>query len=216
MSLDSTRKENPMNTRTSMLAAVLLVLTFGSTPARAQNAKPDDEGFIRDWLVLGPFALGEENAGAQHIDKTQLENEGLIKPKPGDKQKVGDVERAWKAITAKDYYFDLNELLGERHENVLGYLVTYVVADKDMPDVVLQMGSNDQGKIFLNGKEVVKFTETRAIDKDQDKADKVQLNKGLNVIVFKLINEVNDWQGCVRFTDKDGKPVKDLVVKTTP
>jgi hypothetical protein len=85
-----------------------------------------------------------------------------------------------------------------------------------MPDLVLLMSSNDQGKLFVNGKEVVKFTETRAIDKDQDKVEGVKLNKGTNVIVFKLINEVNDWQGAVRFTDKDGKPVKNLVVKTAP
>jgi hypothetical protein len=204
-----------MNRRlTSILALSLLVLS--TVPTHAQTAKPDDEGFIRDWLFLGPFPLGDENAGADHIDKTQISNEGSIKPKAGDKQKIGDAENTWKPIKAKDYYFDLNQILGDQQQNVLGYLVTYVVADKDMPDLTLYMGSNDQGKIYVNGKEVVKFTETRAIDKDLDKADKVSLKKGTNVIVFKLINEVNDWQGCLRFKDKDDKPVKDVVIKTAP
>jgi hypothetical protein len=196
---------------------VVLPLLAFAVVVNGQDAKPDDEGFIRDWLFLGPIALGEENAGADHIDKKQIEDEGAIKPKAGDKQRVADADNTWKAIKAKDYYFDLNQLLGgDPQQNVLGYLVTYVVADKEMPDLVLLMSSNDQGKIFVNGKEVVKFTETRAIDKDQDKVEGVKLNKGTNVIVFKLINEVNDWQGAVRFTDKDGKPVKNLVVKTTP
>ena len=196
---------------------VILLVLLSLTAIRAADAKPDDEGFIKDWLFLGPIPLGEENAGADHIEKKQIDDEGAIKPKAGDKQKVGDTEATWKAIQAKDYYFDLNQILGgDPQQNVLGYLVTYVVADKEMPDLVMLMSSNDQGKIFVNGKEVVKFTETRAIDKDQDKAEGVKLNKGTNVIVFKLINEVNDWQGAVRFTDKDGKPVKNLVVKTTP
>src|SRR5687768_5362016 len=174
---------------TSTFALSLLVLV--TLPTQAQTAKPDDEGFIRDWLFLGPFPLGDENAGADHIDKTQISNEGSIKPKAGDKQKIGDADNTWKAIQAKDYFFDLNQILGDQHQNVLGYLVTYIVADKDMPDLTLYMGSNDQGKIYVNGKEVVKFTETRAIDKDLDKAEKVSLKKGTNVIVFKLINEVN-------------------------
>jgi hypothetical protein len=199
---------------TSLFALSLLIFCTLST--HAQNAKPDDEGFIRDWLFLGPFPLGDENAGADHIDKTQISNEGAIKPKAGDRQKIGDAEIAWKAIKAKDYYFDLNQILGDQHQNVLGYLVTYVVADKDMSGLTLLMGSNDQGKIYVNGKEVVKFTETRAIDKDLDKAENVTLKKGTNVIVFKLINEVNDWQGCLRFKDKDDKPVKDLTIKTSP
>ena len=206
-----------MSKRVLVPFGVILLVLLSLTAIRAADAKPDDEGFIRDWLFLGPIPLGEENAGADHIEKKQIEDEGAIKPKAGDKQKVGDTEATWKAIQAKDYYFDLNQILGgDPQQNVLGYLVTYVVADKDMADLSLLMSSNDQGKIFVNGKEVVKFTETRAIDKDQDKVEGVKLNKGTNVIVFKLINEVNDWQGAVRFTDKDGKPVKNLVVKTAP
>jgi hypothetical protein len=46
--------------------------------------------------------------------------------------------------------------------------------------------------------------------------EKLTLNKGVNTIVFKVINEVNNWQGCLRFTDKGGKPVTDFVVKLSP
>jgi hypothetical protein len=210
-----------MNHRLCSIPTVLAILCLllasaARAAAAADDAKPDDEGFIRDWLLLAPFPLGEENAGADHIDKTQITNEASLKPKPGDKQKIGDAENAWRPIKAKDYYFDLNEILTAQHENVLAYLVTYVVADKDMPDLTLLIGSNDQAKIYVNGKEVLKFTETRTVEKDSDKAEKVALKKGTNVIVFKLINETNNWQGCLRFKDKDDKPVKDLTIKTTP
>src|SRR5688500_7833744 len=132
-----------MSKRVFVPSGVILLVLLSLTAIRAADAKPDDEGFIRDWLFLGPIPLGEENAGADHIEKKQIEDEGAIKPKAGDKQKVGDTEATWKAIQAKDYYFDLNQILGgDPQQNVLGYLVTYVVADNELPDLVLLMSSN--------------------------------------------------------------------------
>jgi hypothetical protein len=197
------------------LSCVLLVSFFATLAARAADAKPDDEGFIRDWLMLAPASI-PESGGAEEIDKKQIADEGALKPKEGEKQKIGDKELTWKAVRAKDYYLDLNETLGGANENVVGYLVAYVVCDREMPDLTLLMGSNDQGKVYLNGKEVVKNDQGRTIDKDSDKAEKITLNKGVNVIVFKVINELNNWQACLRFADKAGKPVTNYVVKMTP
>jgi hypothetical protein len=191
--------------------ALLVVL---AAPAFAQDGKPDAEGFIRDWLFLGPFPITE--GGATDIEKSQIKDEGALKPSAGDKQKVDDKELAWKAIKATDYFFDLNKILDSANSDVLGYLVTYVVADADMAGLKLGIGSNDQARIYVNGKEVFKFTETRTVDKDSDKVDKIDLKKGVNVIVFKLINEQNDWQGALRFLDKDDKPVTTLKVQTKP
>ena len=36
--------------------------------------------------------------------------------------------------------------------------------------------------------------------------ENVALVKGVNVVVFKIVNEKEDWSGCLRLTDKDGKP----------
>jgi hypothetical protein len=44
----------------------------------------------------------------------------------------------------------------------------------------------------------------------------VTLNKGVNVLVFKVINQENDWQACARFKDKADKPVTAFTVKTAP
>lgn len=193
-----------------------LLLALSAFPARAQDAnKPDAEGFIRDWLMLAPFSI-PESSGADEIDKKQVENESALKPKAGDKQKIAGREEAWKAIKAKEYNVDLNATIGTPNEDVVGYLVTYVVADKDMPDLTLLIGSNDEAKVYLNGKEVIKFDQTRTVEKDSDKAEKVTLNKGVNTIVFKIINEKNDWGGCLRFKDKDGKPVTDVKVQLMP
>jgi hypothetical protein len=207
-------KENKMTHRIATLTCVCLIAFFPLV-TRAQDAKPDDEGFIRDWLMLAPFSIGD-SAAPDELDKKQIPDEGAIKPKAGDKQKIEGKEQTWKAVKAKDYYLDLNQTLGGGNENVLAYLVAYVVCDKEMADLTLWIGSNDEAKVYLNGKEVVKFTETRVIEKDGDKADHVTLNKGVNVIVFKVINEMNDWAACARFKDKDGKAVTAFTVKTSP
>ena len=198
-----------------LISTCALALALSAVPARAQAAKPDAEGFIRDWLMLAPFPIAE-SSGADEIDKKQIENEAALKPKAGDKQKVAGREETWKPIKSKESTIDLNATIGTPNEDVVGYLVTYVVADKEMPDVTLLIGSNDEAKVYLNGKEVIKFDQTRTVEKDSDKAEKLTLNKGVNTIVFKIINEKNDWGGCLRFKDKDGKPVTDLKVQLTP
>jgi hypothetical protein len=203
-----------MTHRTTSLACICLIALFPLV-TRAADAKPDDEGFIRDWLMLAPFSIAE-GAAQDELEKKQIPDEGSIKPKEGEKQKIEGKEQAWKAVKAKDYYLDLNQTLAGGNEDVLGYLVAYVVCDKEMSDLTLWIGSNDQAKVYLNGKEVVKFVDTRVIEKDSDKAEKVTLNKGVNVIVFKVINEKNDWAACARFKDKDGKPVTAFTVKTVP
>jgi hypothetical protein len=78
------------------------------------------------------------------------------------------------------------------------------------------MGSNDQGKVWLNGKEAVKAANGRALAKDASKAEGLTLTKGTNVIVFKVLNESNNWQGCIRVVDKDNKRVGGLKIKTAP
>jgi hypothetical protein len=200
------------------VCALVFCLSAAAAAARAQapqDTKPDAEGFIRDWLMLAPFPIAE-NSGADEIDKKQVENEAALKPKAGDKQKVGDKDGTWKAVRAKDFSLDLNETVGTSNEDVVGYLVTYVVADKEMPDLTIFIGSNDEAKVYLNGKEVIKFDQTRVVEKDSDKSDKVTLNKGVNTIVFKVINEKNDWGACLRLKDKEGKPVTNVAVRLTP
>ena len=80
--------------------------------------------------------------------------------------------------------------------------------------VTLALSTNDQGKAWLNGKEVFKFADTRTLDKDTDKVN-VTLAKGQNVLVMKVINEVNNWQACARFL-KNGAPVTNIKVAQAP
>jgi hypothetical protein len=193
----------------SVLGAMLAALVFQGP----QTFSPDSEGFIRNWLVLAPIAV-QEDSGATEIEKDFLGGEATVKPKPGDKVNVEGKILTWTPHQASDYFIDFLKAFGsERGEDVAGYAVAYISADADM-NVRLSIGSNDQCKVWLNGAQVIKFTETRTLDKDTDRAD-VTLHKGQNVLVFKVINEKNNWQGAARFF-QNAAPVTSLKVSSSP
>jgi hypothetical protein len=174
---------------------------------------PDAEGFIRNWLVLAPIAIEEGNADTE-LDKDFVKGEAAMKPKAGDKVKIDGKELAWTAHKTADFFIDFRESFGkERGEDAAAYAVAYVWAEEDLK-VKLSVGSNDECKAYVNGKQVIKFTETRTLEKDSDTAE-TALHQGQNVLVFKVINEKNNWQGCARFM-KDGSPVKNIKISLTP
>jgi hypothetical protein len=176
----------------------------------------DAKGFIRNWLVLAPIACESEDSGGTEIDKEQVPGEGKIKPKAGDTVKAGGKEIAWKAHKTAEAFIDFRESFGiERGEDAIGYAVAYLLADAPVEGAKLLVGSNDQCKVYLNGKQIHKFDSTRVLAEDEDAVDNVTLQKGQNVLVFKVINEKNNWQGCIRFT-KGGQPVRNIKVSLVP
>jgi hypothetical protein len=196
-----------------MKAAVIATFVAAAAALPAQTLSPDADGFIRNWLVLAPIAV-QEDSGATEIDRDLLGGEATIKPKPGDKVNVDGKILSWTPHQTSDYYIDFRQSFGaERGEDAAGYAVAYVVADDEMK-VKLSIGSNDQCKVWLNGKQVIKFADTRTLDKDTDSAD-VTLVKGQNVLVFKVINEKNNWQAAARFL-QGTTPVKNVRISTTP
>jgi len=203
--------------KTKLILSLTLLLMIAAAVRAQETASVDGEGFIRNWLVLAPIPAESEDSGATEIGKQQIKDEAMIKPKAGDKVMIGGKEMVWKSHQTTDYFVDFGQFVaGGQTEDVVGYAVAYLNADAEMKGLKLQMGSNDQAKVYLNGKEVLKFDDTRTLEKDQNAADNVTLNKGLNVIVFKVANQKNNWQGALRFTDKGGAAVKNLKVMATP
>jgi hypothetical protein len=193
-----------------MVAAIFALLAVQDTYA------PDAEGFIRNWLILAPIPLESENNGATEINAQQVKDEAKLAPKAGDKATANKKDLAWTAHKTAAYFIDFRDAFGkDLNENVAGYAVAYVQADAELDGLKLQVGSNDQCKAYLNGTQVLVFEETRTLEKDQNAAN-VTLKKGRNTVILKVVNEGNNWQGCLRFTGKDGAPVKNLKVTLSP
>lgn len=196
----------------SIALAALLWLSHAQA---AESLRPDAQGYIRDWVMLAPIPLPAGQSGVELIVEDQLKNEGKLQPKPGDVVKIKGKELTWQPITAPTNYFDFNALLKSTHDHVAGYMVTYLECDRALPGVTMAVGSNDEGRIYLNGEDIYAYQEARPLQLDSEQG-KVDLKKGINVIVFKIINEQNSWQGAMRFLDNAGKPITDFKIKRAP
>ena len=178
----------------------------------ADVLQPDSDGYIRHWLVLAPIALREGETGSEAIFKEQIKDEATLRPKAGDKLKIGGKELSWKNITAATNYFDFAASVNTLGEKEAGYAVTYIESEAEKPDVIMAVASNDQGRIYFNGVDIYIWSEPRGLVLDSEKG-RVTLKKGINVIVFKVINEQGNWQGAMRFLDKSGAPLRDLKIR---
>jgi hypothetical protein len=194
--------------------AALVALVMSKANA-AEALRPDADGYIRHWVMLAPIAIPERESCADALLEEQIKGEATLRPKAGEKIRVGGKELTWRNITASTNYFDFNAVLNSADDHVAGFIVTYIECDQAMTNVTMALGSNDQGRLYLNGTDIYAFTEARTLELDADKG-RVTLNKGVNVVVFKIINEQGNWQGAMRFLDKTGAPLKDLKIKLSP
>jgi hypothetical protein len=213
--------------RNLAVVAFTAALAFAGAGAKSQDKtfKPDGEGYLKNWLLLEPIALGD--AAAEHteesqkafFDKDHFENQKKATPKEGDKVKVGGAEMKWHSYAASETIVDFEAFCGgisKDKDKALFLGVVYVVCEAEMADVVLSIGSDDSSLWRLNGKEIIRVYAGRGVEADQDRSGKVTLNKGVNVLSMAVINGEGPTGACARFFDKDNKPVKNVTLTLTP
>ena len=207
-------KDQRHSPRARILGALLLA-ALASPLAAAESLSPDAEGYIRHWVMLAPIAFRPGDSGAEAILKEQVPGEARLTPKAGDKVSVGGKELTWSNVTAGTNYFDFNATLKTLNDQAAGYMATYVECDEEIPNVIMAVSSNDQGRIYFNGVDIYAFTEARTLMLDSDKG-RVTLRKGINTILFKVTNEQNSWQGALRLLDNSGAPLKGIRIRQSP
>lgn len=205
-------------------------LKVASTPdGKGTLTAPDAEGFVREWLVLGPIAYKPRPYALGQLAKKQLPSEEKLAPHAGERAWVNTGDLPWTPYKAPGFAVDFNEYAKtmrkytpparvEANETlfmVLGYAVSYVTAAQDMKDLTVKIGANDHAKLYVNGQVVATKETPGKLEKDAA-SGKVSLKKGVNTLVLKVVNAGDAWEGCVRFVDKSGKPVTDLEVRTSP
>ena len=103
--------------RSIALAAFGLVIA-GAAVVNAEDAKTyktDDEGFVRNWLVLDPIPVDEavnnhnEESCKAVIDKEYFPGEKDVTPKDGEKVTADGKELAWHAEQSEDYSLEVSK-----------------------------------------------------------------------------------------------------------
>jgi len=157
-------------------------------------------GFVTHWWVTGPFKSPDKKL----FDTTLPPKE---KVDLAAKVKVGKDQYGWKKIHVGDPsgVMDFRNLVaGADHVAVCCYAE---VTSDEAQDVLFKIGSDDDVVCCLNGKKIHANKVDRPLGVDSDVV-KTRLEKGVNRIVLKVLNSSGPWQGCLRITNRQNKPLK--------
>lgn len=191
---------------------------------KSSQKRPDKQGFIRNWLVMGPFPNpGSRITGIYQGFKTDylkpLGGELNIKPQIGQKFSFynkslqnNDLAEGqiltWKKLNTSGSQINFLNFFGG------SFNVAYATCYINMPQtrkVKISIGSDDGCKVYLNHKLVINEPKHRNAKPDQNQAD-VVLKKGLNLLLVKIDNSVNGWKFYLRLLDSTGKPVTNYTI----
>jgi hypothetical protein len=176
---------------------------------------PQAQGFLQTWLMLLPFPLVSGESGTEGLERQQLRGESQLRPRRGERVTVGGRELVWQEHQSPDAVVSFNAVLGRVTEQSVAYAACYLESDRPRNDLWLQVGSDDQAKVYVNGREIYHYRWTRTLD-GVDTVGPVVLKQGTNVLLFKVVNEYGDWEGCVRLVDAAGRPAQGVRCKLTP
>ena len=189
-----------------------LTLNLALAEYYLENGKPEaakvsiqKTGFIAEnaWLTLGPF----DNTAGIGYDTTYIP-EDTTEIDTSAKYNGINGQISWQK--SEDGTLDGYISFGED----VDWGVAYAFATVTSPDerkVQFRFDSDDQGKIWLNGKEVFTHKRTRSAEIDRDIIP-VTLKPGKNSILVKVCEEEVTWGFYLRITDTDGKPFDDLIM----
>ena len=214
-----------MKKRIGLIAVLGLAMVAFAADQAGKTYKTDDEGFIRNWVVLDPIALGdtaathEEDTQKPMFNKQYFDGQKDGMPQDGDKVKVEGKDVTWHAHAAGDYAIDFEKIAADASKeptNAMYFGVAYIMSPEQKDGVKLAIGSDDSSVWWLNGSEVIRVYSGRGVDKDQDQAENLTLKKGLNVLRFAVINGDGPAGACARFLDKGGSPLKEITILGAP
>ena len=188
--------------RKLLLLSIIILSWFGTTNiCNAQTSvslitNDTEPVAIKKWLVAGTFQ--SENiavrSGKDPFRKgystdflKSIGGESNAKIKSGSVIKTKDGEKVeFKSFQWKDDYLDLDEVYGAQ-SNVSAYLYTELESEVAQT-VVLDLGTNDAGKLWVNGKLVSYFSGNRAAYPSQN-TSKISLEPGKRVSILIKIDQ---------------------------
>jgi HEAT repeat protein len=190
---------------TAALKKVIANTTDAATRQAAEAALKQIHArteFITTWQVAGPYREAGKNYAALF--------DIAFAPEPGFAGKES-ADVSWRSLPAgadpaRPGVMDLLKALGG--EQCVAYARTRIHSDQKQP-ALLEMGSDDGLRVWLNGKQVHAHNIARPLQPGSDRAI-VNLNPGWNDLVLKVTQNNLGWEFCVRVLKPDGSHVDDL------
>ena len=146
----------------------------------------------------------------------QIRDEGQLRPRAGDATSIGGRELRWKEADANDNVLDFDATLGQVTIGSVAYAACYIQSEAEQHGLQMLVGSQDEAKVYLNGKEVYKAALPHGTVAVQETVQGITLSAGLNVLVFKVVNETQFWKGSIEFKDAQGNQINGIKVTLDP
>lgn len=196
-------------------SAIALVVSGSASSQEVPVYTSEPSGdYLKDWLICGPFPAGGQSPTAgEVVHLTEFETDFLAEhggeaaaaPKAGDTITAGGEQLMWQLIHSDTDKILLDDLLSNR-DNVLGYAYCEI----EMPDAapaLCSLGSNDGGRLWINGEAVWDFPSGRQLERDTELVP-VFFQKGRNRVLFKIEERGIAWGLVVRFLPLAGDTLR--------
>jgi len=187
-------------------------------PYGFKTSRMGEEGFIINWLVVGPFPNpgGRPDNEGFHIDYLKkYGGEANYVPANGmEIIKDDDTKLKWaqyeSSYTDIDF-FSIDHLgLNYSDGNILTYSACWLKCKKDM-DVEIRVGSDDGYKLWIDHKLIAEQRVYRYAEMDSE-IYPIKLSKGIHLILIKVDDDAGDYSFIMRVVTPNGKKVPGLKV----
>jgi hypothetical protein len=148
--------------------------------------------YLTHWQVAGPYRQPEKGYAALFDIVFAPELKGSPDAKWQTLPAATDPKRPW--------VMDLLKALGG--QQCVAYARTWVHSDNEH-SAVMELGSDDGVKVWLNDKEIYALNVSRPLHPGSDKVN-VTLHPGWNPLLLKITQNTQGWGFCVRLRNADG------------
>jgi hypothetical protein len=100
-------------------------------------------------------------------------------------------------------------------DHCLAYAVTHIYSDAPREGMRLLFGSDDFAKVYLNGKPIYESRKRRAAIPADDEVP-IDLRKGKNVLICKVIDDELEWGVSAQVVGEDYRPIPGVTTGTNP
>lgn len=158
------------------------------------------DGYLTAWEVAGPYTVEGKGGLVLFGERFPPEEAGAV--------------AAWRIMPMglnpdAPWVIDLNRAIGG--EDRAAFLRTAVNAPEALA-AVLEIGSNDGVKVWLNGEQIHALNVGRTLTPGEDKIN-VTLQPGDNTLMMAIFQHGGDWNACARLRAADGGVIAGLSAK---
>ena len=174
----------------------ILIVIFSTNFIFSQDYKLKTYEWLQEWYLLGPIQLEEGTNEVNHLKGFENDVLSAHGGETDNNIEIGQVEKlenlnvTWFEYSSSDSIINLDKAISNK-----SYIAAYAYKEilvEDEGTFIFALGSNDGGRLWINGIEVWDYPGARGLKPD-DNLIPILLKKGKNDILLKVEERGNNW-----------------------